>query len=247
MCERGRVEPSPKRVRVMLGAETVADSARPLLVWEKPYYPTYYFPEADVRTDLLTATGETRNSSTRGEARVFDVMTGEREAKGAAASYPESPLEEIRNHFVFDWQSMDHWFEEEEEVYVHPRDPYKRIDVLRSARHVRIDVDGTTVAESRNPTLLFETSLPVRYYLPKTGVRWDLLRPSETRTECPYKGTAEYWSVEVDGKTHEDVVWTYPFPTLEAAKIAGLMCFYDEKVAVFVDGEFQSRPETPFS
>jgi len=130
---------------------------------------------------------------------------------------------------------------------VHPRDPYTRIDSLRSSRHVRIDVDGVTVAESTGPTILFETGLPPRYYLPKTDVRMDLLSPSDSTTECPYKGTAEYWNLEVDGTTHEDIVWSYPFPAHESAPIAGLVCFYDERVDVTVDGVDQERPETPFT
>jgi uncharacterized protein (DUF427 family) len=231
----------------MVGAETVADTTRPLLVWEKPYYPTYYFPEDDVRTELLVPTDESRRSPSRGDAQVFTVKAGGGEAAGAAYAYPESPIEQIRGHVAFDWKAMDHWFEEDEEVYVHPRDPYKRVDTLHSSRHVRIEVGGTTVAETHSPTLLFETGLPVRYYLPKTDVRMDLLVRSDSHTDCPYKGTAEYWSVNVDGESYPDIVWSYPFPTPESAKIAGLMSFYNEKVDVYVDGELQGRPDTLFS
>ncbi len=249
MAERGRVrvEPSDKWVRVFLGGVKVADSRRPLLVWEKPYFPTYYFPLGDVRADLLVETGEVRRSPSRGEATVYTVKAGGAEAVAAAYRYPDSPLVEIRDHVAFVWRKMDHWFEEDEEVYVHPRDPYTRIDALASSRHVRVVVDGVTVAESHRPTLLFETGLPVRYYLPKTDVRLDLLRPSDTRTECPYKGVASYWSVVVDGTVHEDIVWSYPFPLPESAAVAGLVCFYNEKVDIYVDGELQERPRTVFS
>lgn len=242
-----RVERGEKRVRVMLGGEVIADTARPLLVWEIPYYPRYYFDSADVRTDLLVDTGETKGSPSRGEAILATVKVGNGEAVNAAYRYPDSPIEDIRGAITFDWNAMDHWFEEEEEVYVHPRDPYKRVDILHSSRHVRVEVDGVTVAESSRPSLLFETGLPVRYYLPKMDVRMDLLTPTDKHTECPYKGTADYWSVVTNGTTHENLVWSYPFPTLESVKIAGLMCFFNERVDVIVDGERLERPRTVFS
>lgn len=245
--EHVRVERSQKRVRVMLAGEVIADSRRPLLVWEKPYYPTYYFPEEDVAGDRLIPEEGSRRSRALGESRSYAVKAGGREAGAAAYAYPDSPLEELRDHLAFSWRKMDHWFEEDEEVYVHPRDPYTRVDILSSSRHVRIEVDGVTVAESHKPTLLFETGLPVRYYLPKTDVRMDLLEPSNTHTGCPYKGTASYWSLMSGGSRHDDLVWSYPFPTREASKIAGLMCFFDEKVDVYVDGVRQERPETVFA
>jgi uncharacterized protein (DUF427 family) len=133
---------------------------------------------------------------------------------------------------------MDAWFEEDEEVFTHPRDPYTRVDILPSSRHVRIEVDGVTVAESTKPTLLFETGLPVRYYLPKTDVRMDLLAPTETSSHCPYKGQADYWSLLLGETTVQDVAWSYRTPLPESQKIAGLVCFYPEKVDLYVDGRF---------
>ena len=248
MEERGsiRVEEGRKRVRAVVEGVTVVDSTRPLLVWEKPYYPTYYFPAEDVRTDLLSDTGETSDTPSRGTAKVYSIVTDEVEVVDAVHGYDDSPLESISGTFTIDWKAMDHWFEEDEEVFVHPRDPYTRVDILASSRHVQIDIDGVRVADSTSPVILFETGLPPRYYLPKPHVRMDLLTPSETVTECPYKGTAEYWSVETGDTLHEDVVWGYPFPTRESAPIAGLVCFYDERVDVTVDGVLQERPETVF-
>lgn len=244
---RVRVEQGRKRVRVMLGGETIADTIAPRLVWEKPVYPTYYFPLEDVRTDLLVETGETDRSPSRGTATRFAVRGGAAEAAGAAYRYAGSPIEELRDLVAFDWHAMDHWFEEDEEVFTHARNPYTRVDVLGSSRHVQIRIDGVTVADSTKPTLLFETGLPVRYYLPKTDVRMDLLTPTDRVTECPYKGTAEYWSATIGDGVHEHIVWSYRFPTAESAKIAGLMAFYDEKVDVIVDGALQERPRTQFS
>ena len=184
---RVRVERGAKRVRAYLGGELVADTARPLLVWEKPYYPAYYFPAVDVRTELLSPDGGVAHSPSRGDGRLFTVSAGGKQARGAALRYENSPFEDLRDAIRLDWGSMDAWFEEDEQVFTHPRDPYTRVDILPSSRHVRVEVDGVTVAESSKPTLLFETGLPARYYLPKTHVRLDLLVPTDTESHCPYR------------------------------------------------------------
>ncbi|MDX1658721.1 MAG: DUF427 domain-containing protein [Nitriliruptorales bacterium] len=244
---RVRVEATGKRVRVLFGGEYVADSTDAKLVWEKPYYPTYYFPADDVRTDLLVATGDDERTPSRGTAGVHTVKAGDREAEGAALWYRKSEIDEITNHLRFQWHAMDAWFEEDEEVFVHPRDPYTRVDILQSSRHVRVEVDGVTVANTHQPRLLFETNLPTRYYIPKTDVRMDLLRPSDTHTHCPYKGQASYYDLVLEDTTYEDFVWWYPSPLLESVGIAGYVCFYNEKVDLYVDGELQERPQTHFS
>ncbi|MFD2418832.1 DUF427 domain-containing protein [Amycolatopsis pigmentata] len=243
---RVRVERSVKRVRVVFGGEVVADSVRPLLVWEVPYYPAYYLPREDVR-DVLEPTGNTKRSPSRGEGRLSTVRVGKHEAVEAATEYPDSPIEELRGHVRFDFAAMDAWFEEDEEIFVHPRNPYTRVDILSSSRHIRIEIDGVTVAESTQPRLLFETGLPTRYYLPKTDVRLDLLEPSDTVSRCPYKGEAEYWSVRLGDALHQDVAWFYRTPLPESQKVTGLVAFYDEKVDVFVDGVKQDRPKTKFA
>jgi uncharacterized protein (DUF427 family) len=216
-------------------------------VWEIPYFPAYYIPVDDVRKELLVESAKTEHSPSRGDATFFNVKTDFAEATDAAWTYPGSPVEELRDAIRFDWEAMDDWFEEDEQVYVHPRDPYSRVDILRSSRHVEVEVGGVRVADSVRPVLLFETGLPVRYYLPKTDVRLDLLTPSATTSRCPYKGTAEYYSVTVDGTTFEDVVWWYRLPAHESAGIAGLVSFYNEKVDIILDGVRLDRPGTNFS
>ena len=233
---RVRVERGAKRIRAYLGGELVADTTHPLLVWEKPQYPTYYFPAADVRTDLLSPEGEISHSPSRGDGHAYAVRAGGKEARGAALRYEQSPFEELRDTIRLDWHAMDAWFEEDEQVFTHARDPYTRIDILASSRHVRVEVDGVTLAETTKPTLLFETGLPTRYYLPKTHVRMDLLTPTETATHCPYKGQAEYWSLSVGDDLVPDAAWSYPAPLPESQKIAGLICFYPDKVDLYVDG-----------
>jgi uncharacterized protein (DUF427 family) len=238
--KRGRVERGHKRVRAYLAGELVADTARPLLVWENPYYPQYYIPAGDVRASLA-ATGATEPAPGRGDGEVLDVVVERAKAAGAARRYPDAPDPRVRDAVRFDFAAMDEWLEEDEPIYVHPRDPYSRVDILASSRHVRVEVDGVIVAESRSPRILFETGLPPRYYLPLPDLRLDLMRPSGTRTHCPYKGTATYWSVEVDGRVHDDLVWMYRTPLPESQKIAGLACFYNERVDLFVDGVPASR------
>ena len=237
---RVRVEQGSKRIRAYLGGELVADTTRPLLVWEKPYYPTYYFPAADVRADLLSEDGGVAHSPSRGDAKILTINAGGQERAGAALLYEQSPFDELQETLRLDWSAMDAWFEEDEEVFTHPRDPYTRVDILPSSRHVRVEVDGLTVAESTKPTLLFETGLATRYYLPKTDVRMDLLTPNATSSHCPYKGDANYWSLAHDDGAVADVAWSYRTPLPESQKIAGLVCFYPEKVDLYVDGRLQA-------
>ncbi|MEV5539946.1 DUF427 domain-containing protein [Saccharopolyspora shandongensis] len=242
--EQPKIQRSPKRVRTYLGGRLVADSRRPMLVWEHPYYPTYYLPAEDVRAELRP-TGGTRRIDRLGDGDVHDVLVDGASAEGAAVRFPDSsPAPGLVR---IDWDAMDEWFEEDEPVYVHPRDPYKRVDILAGSRHVVVRVGGVVVADSRRPQILFETGLPPRYYLPLADVRMDLLRPSDRQTRCPYKGTASYWHVVVDGTEHPDIVWAYRTPLPESQKIAGLACFYDERVEVTIDGEVQEKPHTPFS
>lgn len=241
-----RVEPCAKRVRTYLGGHLVADTIHPVLVWEHPYYPTYYLPAADL-VAKLEPSGDARGSTHLGDGTQFDVLVDNSTAFGAAVRYLDSPVAELRDLVRFDFDAMDAWFEEDEPIYVHPRDPYSRVDILASSRHIRVAIDGTTVADSHNARILFETGLPPRYYLPLTDVRMDMLRVSETESQCPYKGTASYWHVRVGENDYPDIVWGYPSPLPESQKVAGLVCFYNEKVDIWVDGELLSRPQTPFS
>jgi uncharacterized protein (DUF427 family) len=243
---RVRIEPGSKQVRGYIGGELIFDTTSPVLVWEVPYYPAYYIPVHDVRADLVP-NGTTQRSPSRGTAECLDVRVGEVVRIDIAWRFPESPIEELRALIRFEWSGVDEWLEEDEPVYTHPRDPYTRVDALQSSRHVQVVVDGVTVAESSRPTVLYETGLPPRFYLPLSDVRMDLLRPSETRTYCPYKGEATYWSLEAGAQRREDFVWTYRSPLAESQKIAGLACFYNEKVDLYVDGELQERPTTKFS
>jgi len=241
-----RVEHGRKRVRIQLAGELVADTIAPLLVWEVPYYPAYYIPVTDVKAELIPYGSD--SDKVFGDAELFTVQVpGGASAVGAARKYPASPVRQLTEAIRFEWGAMSEWLEEDEPVYTHPRDPHTRVDILASSRHVRVEIDGVAVADSTSPRILFETGLPPRYYLPLTDVRTELLRPTDTQSHCPYKGTASYWSVDTGTDIHEDVVWIYRTPLPESQKISGLAAFYDEKVDVFLDGVAQRRPHTAFS
>lgn len=246
---RVRTEPNQRRVRVFFGGEAVADSGRTLYLFETGHLPVYYFPREDVRFDLLEATSHRTHCPYKGDAAYYAVVAGGRRYENAVWAYPD-PIEsvpELAEYVAFYWDLADAWYEEDDEVFRHPRDPYHRVDVLNSSRHVQVRVGGVLVAETSRPRLLFETGLPVRYYVPKLDVRLDLLTPSPTRTRCPYKGEAVYWSVQAGGESHQDLVWGYPAPIPEAPKIENLLAFFNEKVDITVDGVPQERPVTHWS
>lgn len=229
-------EDSPRLVRVELSGHTVARSARMKLLHETGLPPVYYFPEEDVRRQLLVESDHTSHCPFKGTARYFSVRIGDRRVEDAVWTYPE-PIEgapPLTGYMAFYWDQMDAWYEENEQVYVHARDPYHRIDALESARHVRLSQGGQLVAQSERPVVLFETGLEPRYYLPLEDVRRERLVPSTRHTRCPYKGRADYFSLQLGPRLERDLVWTYPEPLPEAGKIAGLVCFYHERMKLEV-------------
>lgn len=217
---------TPKWIRVFFGGKVIASSKRTKL--KRGWPLTYFFPRDDVNMEFLQAAN--------GSDNLWDVKVGDAVAQRAA--FNQADEETLAGHIAFRWHDMDAWFEEDEQVYVHPRDPYVRIETIQSSRHVKVIVNGETVAETHRPVLLFETGLKTRYYMPKTDVRLDCLVPSEAHTECPYKGQASYYSVRVGDTLLEDAVWYYPYPDPEVSKIRDMFCFYHGKVDQFiVDGE----------
>lgn len=254
-----RWEPTAKRVSAQVGGRTWVSTSRARLVWEPGRVVPYYaVPEEDVDADLVPAPdfageepgfvslpdgtrivtpGRFDYHTTDGD--VLTIRAGGRELP-AAAFRPADP--DLAGYVVLDFDALDQWYEEDEQIVSHPRDPFSRIDIRQSSRPVRIEVDGTVLADSRRSRLLFETGLPVRSYLPREDVRLDLLQPSETRTLCAYKGEASYWSFG-----GQDIAWTYEQPLPDSAQITDLVCFFDERVETFVDGEPQERPWSPWS
>jgi uncharacterized protein (DUF427 family) len=245
--EVNHVEPAPRRVRGMLGGETVFDTTRAVYVWEWPFYPQYYVPLPDVRPDVLVDEDRTEKLK-RGTARRHGLRVGDVTRPHAAHVYGEDAVPGVAGMVKFEWAALDSWFEEDEEVFVHPRDPYSRVDALRSTRRVRVELDGVLLADSASTVMVFETGLPTRYYFNRTEVDFSHLVPTDTVTACPYKGrTSGYWSVRIGDTTHADLAWAYDFPTRQLQPIAGLIAFYNEKVDISIDGERLERPVTHFS
>ena len=229
------------------GGETVADSSDAVLLRQHGFLPVFWFPGSDVRSDLFEPSGWTTESPYRGTATYWHLRVGERVARSAAWTYlaPREGSPDLRGYFSLDFHSMDAWYEEEERIHVHARDPYLRADVRRSSRHVVAEVGGVIVAETRRPLLLDETGLVTRYYVPVADVRRDLLEPSPTFTECPYKGRAGYWSVRApDGSLCADAAWGYSPPLPDVGAIAGHLCFWQERedTVLRIDGEVLPRP-----
>jgi len=242
------IEPVPRRIRAVLGGETIVDTLAARYVWEWSNYPQYYIPVKDVQPGVLIDEDRAERLS-RGTARWHGLRAGGVSRSGCARVFGDDALEGLAGTVRFDWAALDAWYEEDEEVFVHPRNPYSRVDAVRSARTVRVELDGLVLAESSSPVMVFETGLPTRYYLNRTAVNFAHLVSSDTVTACPYKGrTTGYWSVrDRAGVVHQDLAWSYSFPTGALLPIAGLIAFYNEKVDITLDGTPLDRPRTHFS
>jgi uncharacterized protein (DUF427 family) len=242
-------DPIPHRVRALFAKETVVDSTRAMLLHETGLLPVYYFPQDDFREELLRPSQKSTHCPHKGDARYWHVAVGERRAPDAVWAYPE-PIESasfLAGYAALAWDSFDEWFVEDEQAFGHPRDPYARIDVYKTTRHVRVLVDGEVLADSRRTKVLYETSLPPRYYFPPEDVRVELFEPSSRRTRCAYKGSASYWNVRLDGGILEDFVWSYPEPQHDAEQVRDLYCFFNERVDLELDGKLVERPRTQWS
>jgi uncharacterized protein (DUF427 family) len=242
-------EDFPRRMRASFGGETVVDSRHAKLLHEHGHLPILYFPETEIRMELLEATDHSTRCPYKGEASYWSVRVGDRVSENAAWSYPD-PIEgapPLSGHLAFYWDKMDEWLEEDEPAIIHMRDPYHRVDVLDTSRHVEVSVGGEVVAETRRARVIFETGLPPRWYFPREDVREELLEPSDKRTGCAYKGFASYWTVRGGGEVEDDVVWTYTEPRRDVERIKDRLAFFNERVDLRVDGELQERPETQWS
>jgi len=232
------LDPFPRRVRAVFAGTAVLDTTRAMLLHESNLLPQLYVPREDVGEDLLRPSDRTTHCPFKGDARYWSVMAGDRTAPDAVWAYPE-PLpaaEWLRDYVAPYWDPMDAWFDEDEEVFGHLRDPYHRVDARLSSRRVQVLADGEVVAETRRPVLLSETGLPNRFYIPPADVRSEVLELSATHSVCPYKGTASYRSLHTPSGIVEDAAWFYPDPMDGVRGIAGLLCFAADRVEIRVDG-----------
>lgn len=243
---RGRIEPAPRRVRGYLGHELVFDTTAARYVWEFPYYPQYYVPLADVRSEFLHDENHPQKVQL-GPSRMHSVVGAGQTHPSAARVFDADSDSPVAGLVRFEWNAL-RWLEEDEQIYGHPRNPYTRVDALRSHRHVRVELDGVLLADTRSPVLLFETGLPTRFYIDPSDVAFEYLVATSTQTLCPYKGvTSDYWSVRIGDAVHPDLAWSYHYPLPAVAAIAGLVAFYNEKLDIVVDDMALSRPRTQFS
>jgi uncharacterized protein (DUF427 family) len=241
------VEPVPRRIRATLAGEVVLDTTMALYVWEWPNYPQYYVPIADMNPEVLIDEQHELHDH-RGRFQVYALAVGEVVRPSAVRVCTDSSVEGLAGTARLDWGAVESWFEEDEVVFVHARNPYARVDALRSTRQVRIELEGVTLAESSSPVMVFETGLPTRYYINRTEVNFGHLELSGTVTDCPYKGkTSSYWSVRIGDTLISDIAWAYDFPTRQLLPISGMIAFYNEKVDVVLEGERLPRPHPHFS
>jgi uncharacterized protein (DUF427 family) len=246
-----RHEPLERRVRATLGSETAVDSTRPILIWEpRRVVPSYAVPVEDIRVQAVAcrnAGGRRRGPAAPGNPVAVHTASGEPVSVGdrTAAGFRHAD-DDLAGYVELDFDAFDGWYEEDARIAGHPRSPFHSIHVHRSPRPVRVELDGDVVAETTRARLLSETSLPLRFYLPLEDVRAEL-HPSSTRTYCPHKGEASYWSLEAGGRRRVDVGWTYEQPLHEAAAITRLVAFWDELLDVYLDGERRERPTGPFA
>lgn len=262
-----RHEPSPKRIRAALGDQTVVDTTRAVLLWEpRRVVASWAVPVVDMAAELVAVGAATPVGDNEGyalpdiseqpildpsvpfavhtaEGEVVDVHAGQQVRAGAGLRLADPDLD---GYIVLDFGAFDTWWEEDEVNVGHPREPFHRVDVLRSSRQVRLELDGEVLAESSRPRLVFETMLPVRFYFARDDVRAELV-PSQTRTTCAYKGYASYWSPVVGGREVVDLAWSYAEPLREASEVAGRVAFFDERVDVVLDGVRRERHVTPWS
>jgi uncharacterized protein (DUF427 family) len=222
------IEPTHRRIRLKVGERTIADTTGAIVIYENGGHPVYYLPKGDFVAGVLSPAAKGEASPLLGERHVFDVA-GVGASKAWSFDGSTIGRDELAGFATVDWSAV-RWFEEDEEIFRHARNLYKRIDTIRSSRLVEVFVDGQLVARSNRAVFLFETGLIPRYYFPAEDIFAGRLVESDLTTYCPYKGTASYFHFELDGHRHDNIVWYYPEPLDESLKVRGLISFYNEKV-----------------
>ncbi|HUR83917.1 MAG TPA: DUF427 domain-containing protein [Solirubrobacteraceae bacterium] len=230
-------QPDGRRLRAYVGDRLVLDTTRAHLLHETGIRPVAYVPLEDFDAELLERSDTTTHCPFKGDASYWTLRVEDDVREDAVWAY-EEPLEEaswLRGFAALAFPRADRWQVEDEPVAGWLRDPYHHVDVHTSSRPVRVTAAGELIAHSRRPTLVFETSMRVRAYLPRTDVVAGHLQPSTTTTTDPYLGDAIYWHVHAGGERFDDAARCYELPRAEAMRIAGLVCFDGDGVTVELD------------
>lgn len=220
-------------------------------MWEHQGYPQFYIPVSELKNCTWSPIGDVSGKSSKPGAAILELSVagpdGLKKTDRVIHFLDDGEAGELAGLVRLEFAAMDGWLEEDTPIYVHPKDPFKRIDILQSTRPIEVKVGGQTVAKSNVAMHLLETGLPTRYYLPLASTDQTVLRKTDLTTKCPYKGEAQYYDVVVGGETHKNLVWYYRTPIGESLAITGLVCFYNEKVDIYLDGKLLERPVTHFA
>ena len=227
------VEPLRRRMSVELGGTIVARSDDAVLLFEPARYPVAYFPAGDIAEGVLRSSDHRTVHPDLGDTRWFDVVGGDGEVARRGAWQHVDPPAALRGAVAFAWRAMDAFYEEDERILGHAADPYHRIDIRRTSRHLVVRDGDTVVADTRAPLVLYESGFAPRWYVPRADVVAEALHPVETQTFCPYKGVASYY--DVGGA--RSAAWSYRAPFDDMSRIADLVSFEPDKVTVTIDGE----------
>ncbi|GAB7337699.1 hypothetical protein MBLNU457_g2984t2 [Dothideomycetes sp. NU457] len=247
-----KVLPTPKRVRILHKGAYIADSTKARYVWEHPYYPQYYLPKSAFDQSKVSKGDAIKSEDGVHIATLWKVAVGDHTTDRVICFEDNlnGKAKDLSGLVKAEFNAFDRWLEEDTLIFVHPKDPFKRVDIVSSSRPLKVEIDGHTIASAPTSMHLYETGLPVRYYLPLTSIDVSKLKPSNNKTQCPYKGEAEYYHVAIGDKEYTNIVWFYNNPTIECAAVTGLCCFYNEKVDISImeNGEWVKleRPNTPF-
>jgi uncharacterized protein (DUF427 family) len=225
------------RIRGTVDGVTVVDTVAAQMLHETRLLPRWYIPRDDVRAELLEPSATSTHCPFKGDARYWNLRVGERLIEDAFWEYPEPAagaidLTGLLSPYLDRW---GRWLEEDEELIGHPRDPFHRVDVLRSSRPVTVRVGATVLAKSTRALAVNETGFPTRWYLPVDDVEPGVLTPASDSTVCPYKGTASYWDVQAGASAFPAAVWAYEHPRAEVGSLQGHVSFLAEGIDVDVD------------
>ena len=227
-------EPLRRRMRVRFGGEWIADSEDVVLLHESGRYPVAYFPLADIRPGVLDTENRTTRHGELGPTSWYTVTAGDKSTARAAWTFTGLPEHArlLKGRVAFAWRAMDAFYEEDERIVGHAADPYHRIDIRKTSRHLVVKDGDRVIADTSRPVVLYESGFAPRWYVPRTDVDESALTPVDGQTFCPYKGLADYYDIG----SCKRAAWGYPEAWPEVAAVSGWISFEPDLVDVRLDG-----------